>query len=237
MPGPNEVVDSKIVDGVPEGMPVDSGVSSKEEMPATGSGDANVEALKAKYEADLRKLQSALQSGHQREIAALKQRLDEAEKAAVAKMDEKEKAEFERQKILQENQELKQRMAQEQERREQQAVMDSWVGFFTDKGIDAATLDTTDPQLLIQTGMSAMSELIDSLKGNGGAKTDAKVSAKRPAAPPVVTGSGRSPSTRRTIIDAVDAVSKITGKKLTEADLYEMHERGEINLNDHIDLE
>lgn len=216
---------------VPDGTSEVSGGSNG--MPANGSVDAAVvQELQTKIERleqDRRKQQAiadqriaAKQQEFERQMAQLQEQLK-------GKLTDAEKAELERTQTLARAQQIEQQYQALQQQLEQQKLTAEWTNFFSETfGISPAKIDTSNQETLLTSGMAALVEEFEKLKG----KSEKKVEAPhRPAPGPTLTGTGQPPAQTRTIHDIQKQLATNLGRAVSLDEVFRMAERGELNLN------
>lgn len=237
MPGTNDLNDP----GVPNlGMPGGS-ESSNNGMPQNGGGDAGeseVEKLRAEIEKrdlDLRRLQSTLQrnlSEREKEWSAkndeLKRKMDAI---AMQKMDDAEKLRYEADRAKEEAETLRQQLQAFRQQQEVQEQMKSYVDYYAQFGVSNDELDLSSPEALVNSGSQALLQKFQALKQNpSSAQTQTQQQTSRPNQR-IVQGSGSPPSGKLTLEDLRASTSKAIGREISEEELFEMAERGQVNLN------
>lgn len=225
---------STVVD--PNGLNVPNGTSEvsggSNGMPANGSVDAAVvQELQSKIERleqDRRNTQAiadkklaAKQQEYERKMAQLQEQLK-------GKLTDAEKAELERTETLARAQQFEQQYQALQQQLEQQKLTSEWTNFFSETfGISPAKIDTSNQETLLTSGMAALVEEFEKLKGK-----EKKVEAPhRPAPGPTLTGTGQPPAQTRTIHDIQKQLATNLGRAVSLDEVFRMAERGELNLN------
>jgi hypothetical protein len=207
---------------------------------ATGTGDAGngdlatrIAAERAKWEQDLRKLQSTLDRNlaiERQQAAEREQKLrEQLEQIQTANMDEKERAQFEATKYRQQYEALQVQLQQQQQVTQAQREMQEYAQELqTRMGIDASELDFTDQETLATSAFNAIERKI---KG-----TLAPASTPVPPQQPVnnrilTTGPGTPPKTRISHADLKEGYEKRLGRRCTDEEYWRAAELGHIDMS------
>lgn len=183
----------------------------------------------AQLEQDRRNQQAALDKRLAQVKQEAEQRMGHLQEQLKGKMTDAEKAEFERTQTLARAQQLEQQYQALQQQLEQQKLTSEWTNFFSETfGISPAKIDTSSQEALLTSGMAALVEEFDKLKGKGEKKVEAPT---RPAPGPTLTGNGQPPAQTKTIFDIQKQLSTNMGRSVSLDEVFRMAERGEVSLN------
>lgn len=190
--------------GVPNGTPAGGGVPNG--TPALSAADAaqewqrKLEAERMKWETDLNRMKSSLQSqiaqtqaDYRQREAAYNQRIRELE---VAGLDETEREKYERVRLQQDFQAMQRDYQQLQQQLESERQRQAYVTAFANMGVNPAQLDSTSPETVIASGWAAVQARMRELEAKS--QTPASAAPNSPATdltPPTVNvNSGNLPS-------------------------------------------
>jgi hypothetical protein len=208
---------------------------------ATGTGDAGngdlatrIAAERAKWEQDLRKLQSTLDRNlaiERQQAAEREQKLrEQLEQIQTANMDEKERAQFEATKYRQQYEALQVELQKNQQLTQAQREMQEYAQeLHTELGIDPGELDFTDQETLATSAFQAIKKRVSAV---------APAATSTPATPlqPVnnrilTTGPGTPPKTRISHADLKEGYEKRLGRRCTDEEYWRAAELGHIDMS------
>lgn len=210
-----------------------------EAAPSTAPSDAQtrvaeLEALVQKYERDIRALKSSSdrrlyeqQQEHQSALSALQAKL---EQFATLNMDDDERREYEAEKLRLEREEYRQQAERLQRQIENERATMAYLSWLASLGITPDRLDMTSQEALGQSAAEAIANRIRELEA--AAKQQPGPTAQPAQGPRVLAGAqGSTPSSKPTFEDIRKAVSEKLGRPVRDDELFELHRRGEVDLN------
>lgn len=215
--------------------------------PAQGSGDAapSLQDLQArleaaqeqisKLEADRRKQQAALQSQAARDRKALEDQLAATKTQLTSKLSAEEKAQFDFAELQRQVETYRDQAAALQQQIEVQKQTNEFLQAYREMfGIEPTGIDTSSPDVMVSSAFARLQEEITALRAGQkpAPQQTPKPSEQRPTPGPTISGSGQPPATRPTIVELRSQLAtNLNRPDLTLGDVYDMFERGEIDLN------
>lgn len=201
------------------------------------------EELKARYERDMNRLRSKLDSRFSREQksweqerSALLQRLDQIVERT---MDDEAREAYEWERMNDDLARQKAELQREREELEAHRSMLEYASFFEQVGVPRDQLDLDSPEDLLQSGWMGVQNTVQSLKdeiealkkkpaGQESLETDQKTKTKRPE---TFTGKGVTPAVQDPLTMVQNLLRERYGREVTPEEAFDAIDRGTIDVN------